>query len=140
MVIADTNIEVDIINSATKQSATKAWLPTIFAEYEEPLLVISADSTVNGWLSLIREELYSIASVEDIFVSIEDNDVDVWVVIPERDLTILHQIVEREWVLLKTLVSGENPPFLMDFHIIYHCGRNIEELAPAEAIRLPKQG
>ena len=140
MVIANTNVEVDIVNSAAKQSATKAWLPIIFAEYEEPLLVISADNAVNGWLSLIGEELYSIASVEDIFVSIEDNDVDVWVVIPERDLTILHQIVEREGELFDTLVSGENPPFLIDFHVIYRCGRNIEELAPTEAIRLPKQG
>jgi len=138
MVIANTNIEVDIINSVAKP-ATKDWLPIIFAEYEEPLLVISADNAVNGWLSLIREELYSISSVEDIIVSIEDNDVDVWVVIPERDLTILHQIVEREWELLKTLVSGENPPFLIDFHIIYRCSRNVEELAPTEAIRLPKQ-
>ncbi len=54
MVIANTNIEVDMINSATKQSATKTWLPIIFAEYEEPPLVISADNAVNGWLSLIR--------------------------------------------------------------------------------------
>jgi len=142
-------IAVDILTSTIKESIPKNWLPIIFEEYEEPPPVISADNEggfdssnqdVNGWLSLVREELYSIASVEDIFVSIEDNDVDVWVVIPERDLTILHQIVEREWELLKTLVSGENPPFLMDFHIIYHCGRNIEELAPTDAIRLPKQG
>lgn len=98
----------------------------------------SSDQCVNGWLSLIREELYSIPSVEDIFVSIEDSDVDVWVVIPERDLAILHQITEKEIDLFKTLVSGESPPFLIDFHIIYRCGRNVEELAPTRAIRLPR--
>ncbi len=73
-----------------------------------------------------------------LFVSIEDNDVDVWVVIPERDLTILHQIVEREGELFDTLVSGESPPFLIDFHIIYRCGRNLEDLAPTRATRLPR--
>ena len=99
----------------------------------------SSDQDINGWLSLIREELYSIASVEDIFVSIEDDDVDVWVVIPEHDLAILHQIVEKEGELFDTLVSGESPPFLIEFHIIYRCGRDVEELAPTRAFGLPKQ-
>ena len=97
-----------------------------------------SDQNVNGWLTLIREELYANPSVEDIFVSTEDSDVDVWVVIPERDLAILQQIVEKEAELFNTLVSGESPPFLIDFHIIYRCGRNVEELAPTRAIRLPR--
>lgn len=115
---------------------------------EEPLPKINVDNTigfdsssqdVNGWLSLIKEGLYSIPSVEDIFVSIGGSDVDVWVVIPERDLAILHQIVEMEWELTKLFVSGENPAFLVDFHIIYRSGRNVEDLAPTTAIRLLRQ-
>ncbi len=141
-------IEVDLLNSATKQSIPKDWLPIIFMEYEEspPVIIVnnkggfdSSDQDVNGWISLIRKGLYSIPSVEDIFVSIEGSDVDVWVVIPERDLAILHQIVEMEWELIKPFVSGENPAFLVDFHIIYRCGRNIEDLAPTRAIRLLRQ-
>jgi len=93
---------------------------------------------VDSWLSLIREHLYSNPCVEDIFVNIEGGDVDVWVVIPERDLTILDQIVEKEGELFEMLVSGESPPFLVDFHIIYRRGRKIEELAPTKAIRLPR--
>lgn len=120
----------------------------VFTGYETPLSLGSADNErgfdfsdqdVNGWLSLIREGLYSISPVEDIFVSIEGNEVDVWVVIPEHDLAILHQIVETEGELFDTLVSGESPPFLIDFHIIYRRGRNIEELAPTRAIRLPRE-
>jgi len=142
-------IEVDIGNSAVKQSIPRDWLPIIFAGYEEPLPVISlynrgasdsSDQSTDGWLSRVREALYSNPSVEDIFFSIEYNNVDVWVVIPERDLSILHQIVEREWELIKTFVSGKSPAFLFDFHIIYRCGRNIDELAPTRAIRLPRQG
>jgi len=136
--------EVDVLNSAVKKSAPGDWLPRMAGE--EPLPTATqnklgfdfSNQLVNGWLSLIREELYSNPSVEDIFVSIEDSDVDVWVVIPERDLTILHQIVEKEGELFGVLVSGESPPFLIDFHIIYRCGRKIEDLAPTKAIRLPR--
>ena len=118
-----------------------------FEEYEELRSPTSVNNEtgsdfsnqyVDGWLSLIREHLYSNASVEDIFVDIEDDDVDIWVVIPEHDLAILHQIVEVEGELFDTLVSGENPPFFVDFHIIYRRGRKIEELAPTKAIRLPR--
>ena len=114
---------------------------------EEPLPVNSwynkrdidfSDQNVNGWLSLLREELYSNPSVEDIFVSIEDSDVDVWVVIPQRDLAALDQLADIEWGLLEMLVSGEYPAFLIDFHVIYRCGRNIEELVSNRAIRLPR--
>ena len=139
-------VEVDVLSSMSKQSIARDW-PTVLAGYENPQSLQSVDNRmgsdssnqyVDGWLSLIREQLYSNPSVEDIFVSIEGNDVDVWVVIPERDLAILHQIVEAEGELFNTLVSGENSPFLMDFHIIYRCGRNIEDLAPTKAIRLPR--
>jgi len=140
-------IQLDTFDSSVKQSIPRDWLPIVFTEDKEPLPLKSdskrsfdsADQYVNGWISRIREKLYSIPSVEDIFVSIEDTDVDVWVVIPNRDLSVLHQIVEREWELLKTLVSGESPPFLVDFHIIYRCGRNVEDLAPTRTIRLPRQ-
>ena len=127
-------VEVDLLNSAIKQSIPRDWLPIIFKECEESPSVISVNNKggfdfsnqdVNGWISLIREGLYSIPTVEDIFVSIEGSDVDVWVVIPERNLAILHQIVEMEWELIKPFVSGENPPFLIDFHVIYRCGRNV---------------
>jgi len=140
-------IEVDILSSAIKQSIPRGWLPIIFTGYEQPLSLEGVDNrrgfdfsdqNVNGWLALVREQLYSNPSVEDIFVSIEGSDVDVWVVIPERDLAILHQIVEKEAELFNTLVSGASPPFLIDFHIIYRGGRNISELAPTKAIRLPR--
>lgn len=128
--------EVDILNSAIKQSIPRDWVPMIYIDYKREFDSSSQD--VNGWLSLIREKLYANPSVEDIFVSIEGSDVDVWVVIPEHDLTILHQIVEAEAELFDTLVSSESPPFLIDFHVIYRCGRNVEELAPTRAIRLPR--
>jgi hypothetical protein len=145
---ASSAIEIDLLNSAIKQSIPRDWLPIVFKAHEEILPVISvvnergfdsSDQCVDGWIALIREELYSNRSVEDIFVSIEDNNVDVWVVIPERDLAALDQLADIEWELLEMFVSGEHPVFLIDFHIIYRCGRNVEDLAPTRAIRLPRQ-
>ena len=141
-------IEVDILDSSIKQSAPRDWQSVASTGYQEPLPLESVDTKrgfdlsdqrVDGWLSLIKEELYSISSVEDIFVSIEDSNVDVWVVIPERDLAVLDQLADIEWALLEMFVSGEHPVFLIDFHIIYRCGRNVEDLAPTRAIRLPRQ-
>ena len=140
-------IEVDILHSSMKQHIPKDWVPIVFTGYETPLSLESVDNrrgfdssdqNLNGWLSLIREQLYSNSSVEDIFVSIEDSDVDVWVVIPKRDISIIRQLVEIEGRMLEMLVSGEHPAFLIDFHVIYRCGRNIEELVSNRAIRLPR--
>ena len=149
MAIVNTkDIKMDIANSVTKQSIARDWRQIGFMRYQEPLPITSvaneegrfdfSNQDVNGWLSFIKKALSANPSVEDIFVSIEDSDVDVWVVIPKHDLTILHQIVEAEGKLFDILVSGESPPFLVDFHIIYRCGRNIEALAPTGAIRLPR--
>lgn len=143
------DIKVDLLDSASKQSIPRDWSPPVFMAYEELLPVISvankrgfdsSDQCVDGWIALIREELYANPAVEDIFVNVEDNNVDVWVVIPERDLTVLDQLADIEWELLEMFVSGEHPVFLIDFHVIYRCGRKIEDLAPTRAIRLPRQG
>lgn len=147
-VVSSATTEVDILHSLMKQHIPKDWRPIVFMADEEPLPVINVDNKrgfdlsdqcVNGWLALIREELYSNPSVEDIFVSIEDSDVDVWVIIPERDISILRQLVEIEGRILEMIVSGEHPPFLIDFHVIYRCGRNTEDLVSNRAIRLPRQ-
>ncbi len=147
MTIANSvDIEGEIVKSG-EQAVTRHWPPTILMGYEEPLPedsvdnevgLDSSDQTINGWLSLVKDKLYANLSVEDIYVDIEDDDVDVWVVIPEHDLAILHQIVEAEGDLFDTLVSGESPPFLIEFHVIYRCGRDVEQLAPTRAIRLPR--
>ncbi len=139
--------QLDVLNSLVTQPILSDWLPAVFMTEEGPLPIISVDNersfdssnqNVNGWLSLVRDELYSIPLVEDIFVSIENSDVDVWVVIPERDLAVLDQLANIEWELLKMLVSGAHPPFLIDFHIIYRCSRNVEDRVPTRAIRLPR--
>ena len=114
-------------------------IPTIIAEADNKGSFDLSDQSVNGWIALIKQELYSVSLVEDIFIGIEDSDVDVWVVIPERDIAALTQLSNIEWELLKMFVSGEHPVFLIDFHIVYRCGRNAEDLVPTRTIRLPRQ-
>jgi len=73
-------IEIDLLNSAIKQSIPRDWVPMIYIDYiyiDYKREFDSSSQDVNGWLSLIKEELYSNPSVEDIFVSIEDSNVDV---------------------------------------------------------------
>ena len=147
MRIANTKqIDTDILDSVKKQSGYR-YLTAVIIEYEEQLTVSNVDNTglfdltnqsVNGWISLIKKRLFDNPSVEDIFVSIEKSDVDVWVVIAERDLSVLSLLVEEEEQIIEKLVSGENPALLIDFHVIYRCGRNIEDLVSNRAIQLPK--
>ena len=141
------DIEVNLLNSVTKQSILRYWLPTTYIEYKALLpgksvystrVFDSSNQCVDGWLAHIREELYSNSSVEDIFYSIKDSNVDVWVVIPKRDITILRQLVEIEGRILGMLVSGKHPAVLIDFHVIYRCDRNVEELVSNRAIILPR--
>jgi hypothetical protein len=140
-------IEIETFNSENKQTTPRAWQSTVFTEHEEPLPIISVDNDrgfassnqcVDGWIALIKEKLYANQAVEDIFVTIEENDVDVWVVIPKRDISTLRQLVEREGEIIELLVSGEKPAFFMDFHIIYRSGCNLEEVVPTRAIKLPR--
>ncbi len=138
-------IDTDILDSVKKQSDYER-LTAVVSGYENPLTVDNNNTvlfdlitpSVNDWISLIKKRLFDNPSVEDIFVSIEKSDVDVWVVIAERDLSVLSLLVEKEDQIIEKLVSGENPALLIDFHVIYRCGRNIEDLVSNRAIQLPK--
>lgn len=146
--IVHSGIEQGAFNVRVEEYTPRVWPAIALAGYKESLTLVSeenkggfdfSDQCVDGWLALIRKELYANPSVEDIFISIEDSDVDVWVVLPKRDLAILRQLASIEWKMLKIFVSGEHPPFLIDFHVVYRCGRNADDLVPTKTIRLPRQ-
>jgi len=98
-----------------------------------------SDQSINGWISQIRDALYSIPLVETMYLSIEGEEVDIWVVIPKRDIGIVRQIAECQGRFLKMLALDEHSPFLLDFHVIYREGRSEEDLLPTQAIRIPRQ-
>lgn len=98
-----------------------------------------SDQSVNGWISQIRDALYSIPSVESIYVSIQGEEVDIWVVIPKRDIGIVRQIAECQGRFLKMLALDEHSPFVVDFHVVYREGRSEEDLLPTRAFCVPRQ-
>lgn len=99
---------------------------------------VSADQTVNGWIAYVREEFYSIAGVEALYVVSEENNVDIWLVIPNRDFALLRELVEREMKVLETFIVIEEPLFLFEFHIVYRCGADESKFVPKRAIRIPR--
>lgn len=94
---------------------------------------------VDEWISRIREELYLEPSVESVYMSIEEGNVDFWVVIPKRDIEVVRHIAESQARIMDIFGRTEKPIFFMDFHVIYRNGHGEEELVPKRAIRLPKQ-
>lgn len=99
---------------------------------------VVSDQQKDGWISYIQEVIYSISDVENIYVEIAGNEVDVWVIIPKRDIAVVRQIVESEGEIVRTFASVEDPAFLLDFHVVYRNGRDESLFVPELAIRLPK--
>ena len=99
---------------------------------------VPSDQTVNGWIAYVREEFYSVPEVEAIYVTIEENDVDIWLLIPNRDIGLVRRLAEREMELLNRFATLERPLFLFEFHIVYRCGALESQFVPQRAIRLPR--
>lgn len=96
------------------------------------------DQQKDGWISYIREVIYAVAEIEKVYVEIADKQVDVWVIIPKRDIAVVRQIVERQGEIVRAFASVEDPPFLLDFHVVYRNGRDESLFVPELAIRLSK--
>lgn len=101
--------------------------------------MFSSNQQVDGWIPRIQEELYLEPSVESVYVSIEEGNVDFWVVIPKRDIQTVRRIAESQTRIMDMFCGTDKPMFFIDFHVIYRNGHDEEELIPKLAIRLPKQ-
>lgn len=139
--------QLDILYPDMRDPRTQAWRPVVFSECRSELAIIgdsksdidSSDQHVDGWIARIREEFYSNPSVESIFVTIEDGNVDVWVVIPKRDIHVVRRISEGEGRILRMFAAAEHPVFFLDFHVVYRADRSEKDLIPTGAIQLPRQ-
>jgi hypothetical protein len=132
------------LSSSVKRTRATFSRPLKLAIREDnPNRAISAtvvsDQNINGWLTYVRDEFYSVPVVEAIYVAIDKRDVDIWLIIPKRDFALLRRLVDREMEILKAFAPLEKPPFLFEFHIVYRCGATEGELVPREAIPLSRQ-
>lgn len=100
--------------------------------------IVSSDQSINGWIAYVREEFYSVPEVEAIYVTIDENDVDIWLLIPNRDIGVVRQLAEREMNMLDRFATLERPQFLIEFHVVYRCDADESQYVPLRAIRLPR--
>lgn len=102
-------------------------------------VIAYSDQSADGLIRYVRDELYSVQSIESIYVDIKEGNIDIWVVIPKRDIAVVRQIAEAKGRILRLFASAEHPPFTLDFHVVYRDGRNEEDLLTKQAIRVPPQ-
>jgi hypothetical protein len=95
-----------------------------------------SDQSLNGWIAYVKEVFYSVPDVESIYLTIEENNVDLWLVIPKRDFKLVRRLVELEMRVLNDFVSPQGMQLFIEFHIMYRCGVAESQLIPREAIRL----
>ena len=133
-----------MIDTTNKTRLVDALSP-VSSEVESDVTVFDTEGTVhsdqsaNGWISRIRDDLYSISSMESIYISIEGEEVDIWVIIPKRDIGIVRQIAECQGRFLKMLTLDAHSPFSLDFHVVYREGRSEGDLLPTRAFCIPRQ-
>jgi hypothetical protein len=99
---------------------------------------VLSDQFKDGWITHIREHFYSTSQVEAIYMTINENDIDIWLLIPNRDIAIVRQLAEKETEILARFAALERPPFLVEFHVVYRCGADESQFVPQQAIRLPR--
>ena len=137
-----------VLDSRTKKSANQAQQslhPTAVIDQQSVVIqdqtreTFSSDQEVDGWISRIREQLYLEPSVESVYMSIEEGNVDLWVVVPERDIQVVRRIAESQARIMDLFGQTEKPLFFIDFHVVYRNGHSEEEVIPKRAIRLPKE-
>lgn len=107
---------------------------------QEPPIVIIEDSDTYGWLRLVRDAVYEHGEVQFLYISLgDDMVVDYWILIPSRDITLVRAIVEQQQErIIKLFAMTQDPPFQLDYHIVYLNGREPAELVPSDAIPIPK--
>lgn len=112
-------------------------MPHVITQNAE--LIGYSNQSADGLIRYVRDEIYSIQSIESLYIDIKEGNIDIWVVIPKRDIAVVRQIAEGKGRIIRLFASSEHPPFTLDFHVIYRDGRNEEDLLTKQAIRVPPQ-
>jgi len=100
----------------------------LFAYIDDPVEIHSVDSSTNRLENFVAEKMFAIPEVEYVFLSLENDSIDVWTVINKLDREVRKKIYDLEYDILDILKG-----FQFDFHVICRNDRNIEELYPSNA-------
>lgn len=100
----------------------------LYPSIDEILPVDRIDTLANRLENFIAEKFVSIPGVEYVFLSLENDSVDVWTIINKLDKEIRKKIYDVEYDILGIIIG-----FHFDFHVICRNDRSIEELYPSNA-------
>jgi len=95
---------------------------------DEILPIDEVDSSINGLENFIAEKFFIIPEVEYVFLSLENDSINIWTVINRLDREVRKNIYDVEYDILEILKD-----FQFDFHVICRNDRNIEEFYPSNA-------
>jgi hypothetical protein len=95
---------------------------------DEILQIDRAESLTDRLENFIAERFLDIPSVEFVFLSSENDSIDVWTVINKLDREVREKIYDIEYGILGILRD-----FQFDFHVICRNDKSIEEIRPSTA-------
>jgi hypothetical protein len=95
---------------------------------DEILQIDMAESLTDRLENFIAERFLDIPSVEFVFLSKENDSINIWTVINKLDRKIREKIYDIEYDILGILRG-----FRFDFHVMCRNDRNIEEIRPSNA-------
>lgn len=89
------------------------------------------------WIERTRSRLFQIDGVESLYMTRDENTVDIWVIIPGRDFDLVRRIAEAQRAIGRDFVTTERAPvFSFDFHTMYRGEHREDEMVPSRAILL----
>jgi hypothetical protein len=105
-------------------------IPVILYPYiiGEVLQINRIDSSTNRLENFIAEKFFIIPEVEYVFLSLENDSIDIWTVINKLDRKVRNKIHDVEYDILGIINN-----FHFDFHVICRNDRNINEIYPSDA-------
>ena len=142
----DTNIIVKINDGKKWVSHEFTTSKILLCEYvsreafpqEKTLYPISSNQTLNGWISYIKDQFYSVPETEVIYYTIDNKDVDLWILIPTRNFQLLRRLVDLEMRVLDTFSYGNESLYRLEFHILYRNYAKENTIISSKAILLPR--
>jgi len=100
----------------------------LFGYTNETLQVDMVDSSTNRLENVVAERFISVNEVEYVFLSLENDSINIWTVINKLDRKVRERIYDVEYDILDILKG-----FQFDFHVICRNDRIIEGLCPSNA-------
>jgi hypothetical protein len=141
----DTNIIVQISDGKKWISHEFATSKILLCEYvsreafqEKSLYPINSNQTLNGWISYIKDQFYSVPETEAIYYTIDNKDIDLWILIPTRNFQLLRRLVDLEMRVLDTFSYGNESLYRLEFHILYRNYAKENTIISSKAILVPR--